>query len=146
MGEPGFWDDPEGAAKVNAEYSRANRRLESFTALQSDVDDLEGLAELADEDQEMAGEFDPDLDHEAVEEPGQIRALEAPGELPQGDGVLGHPVHPVLVPVSVLSPVSILPGLRPLLRVVEDDSVPPGRPPRGVGLDAPAQVQPACGG
>ena len=27
MGEGGFWDDPEAAAKVNAEYARLQRRL-----------------------------------------------------------------------------------------------------------------------
>ena len=33
MGEPGFWDDPEAAAKVNAEYARVQRRLETFDRL-----------------------------------------------------------------------------------------------------------------
>jgi peptide chain release factor 2 len=58
MGEPGFWDDPESAAKVNAEYARASRRLETFSGLESDVEDLEGLMELADEDEEMAAELE----------------------------------------------------------------------------------------
>ena len=30
MGEPGFWDDQDAAAKTNAEYARANRRLTTF--------------------------------------------------------------------------------------------------------------------
>jgi peptide chain release factor 2 len=58
MGEPGFWDDTDAAAKVNAEYARVNRRLQTFTGLEADVDDLEGLAELAAEDDEMAVEFE----------------------------------------------------------------------------------------
>ena len=33
MGVPGFWDNPERAAQVSAEHSRASRRLEVFRAL-----------------------------------------------------------------------------------------------------------------
>jgi peptide chain release factor 2 len=58
MGAPGFWDDPEEAAKVGAEHTRTQRRLDAFTKLQADVDDLEGLAELAEEDPEIAAEFE----------------------------------------------------------------------------------------
>jgi peptide chain release factor 2 len=58
MGAPGFWDDSERAASVSAEHSRAARRLETFTALSSDVDDLDGLVEMAAEDPSMEGEID----------------------------------------------------------------------------------------
>jgi peptide chain release factor 2 len=58
MGAPGFWDDADGAAKVGAEHSRATRRLEEFTALQSDVEDLDGLIEMAAEDSSLQGEID----------------------------------------------------------------------------------------
>jgi peptide chain release factor 2 len=58
MGAAGFWDDPDAAAKVGAEHTRTQRRLDTFTKLQSDAEDLEGLAELADEDPEIAAEFD----------------------------------------------------------------------------------------
>ena len=58
MGAPGFWDDPESAAKVGAEHTRTQRRLESFTRLQADAEDLEGLAELAEEDPELAAELE----------------------------------------------------------------------------------------
>ncbi len=58
MGEPGFWDDPEAAGQVGAEHRRATRRLETIDALNADVDDLEGLAELAEADPEIAGELD----------------------------------------------------------------------------------------
>ncbi len=50
MGETGFWDDPDAAAKVNAEYARTNQRLETFTKLEADVGDLETLVEMAAED------------------------------------------------------------------------------------------------
>jgi peptide chain release factor 2 len=58
MGAPGFWDDPESAAKVGAEHTRTQRRLESFTRLQADAEDLEGLSELADEDPSLSSELE----------------------------------------------------------------------------------------
>jgi peptide chain release factor 2 len=58
MGEPGFWENQERAARVSAEHARATRRLETFRSLESDVEDLEALAELAAEDPELAGELD----------------------------------------------------------------------------------------
>ncbi len=58
MGEPGFWDEPEAAGRVGAEHARAQRRLDGFTRLQSDVGDLEALVELADEDPELAAEVE----------------------------------------------------------------------------------------
>jgi len=58
MGEPGFWDDQEQAAKIGAEHSRANRRLALYRELESDVADLEPLAELAEEDPDLAGELE----------------------------------------------------------------------------------------
>jgi peptide chain release factor 2 len=61
MSAPGFWDDQETAAKVSAEHARAGRKVEEFRALESDVDDLDSLAEMAEEDEEMATEFDEQL-------------------------------------------------------------------------------------
>jgi peptide chain release factor 2 len=58
MGEPGFWDEPEAAGKVGAEHSRLQRRVDTFERLSSDAGDLEGLAELADEDPEIAAELE----------------------------------------------------------------------------------------
>ena len=46
MGAAGFWDDPDAAAKVGAEHTRTQRRLDAFTKLQADAEDLEGLAEM----------------------------------------------------------------------------------------------------
>jgi peptide chain release factor 2 len=61
MGEPGFWDDQERAAQVGAEHARANRRLTLYRELERDVDDLEPLAELAEEDPDIAAEFEDQL-------------------------------------------------------------------------------------
>jgi len=61
MGQSGFWDDPDAAAKVNAEYSRLQRRLETFEKLEADVADLDGLVELAEEDAELADEMEETL-------------------------------------------------------------------------------------
>jgi len=58
MGAPGFWDDQERAAKVSAEHARASRRLAVFRDLESDVEDLAPLAELAEEDPDMAAELE----------------------------------------------------------------------------------------
>ena len=72
MGAPGFWDDAEGAGQVGAEHSRATKRLEEFTALQSDVEDLDGLIEMAAEDATLQGEIDEQF--ASVEE--RLAALE----------------------------------------------------------------------
>jgi peptide chain release factor 2 len=56
MGAPGFWDDQQSAAQVSAEHSRATRRLERWRGLRSDVEDLDALAEMAEEDESVASE------------------------------------------------------------------------------------------
>ncbi|HWD84403.1 MAG TPA: peptide chain release factor 2 [Solirubrobacteraceae bacterium] len=61
MGAAGFWDNQERAAQVSAEHSRASRRLEMFRALERDVADLEPLAELAEEDPDIASELDEQI-------------------------------------------------------------------------------------
>ena len=61
MGQPGFWDDQEAAARISAAHARAERRLKTFRDLESDVADLDELAELAGEDEEMAAELDSQL-------------------------------------------------------------------------------------
>ena len=58
MGEPGFWDDQETAAKVSAEHAQATRRVDAFNTLRSDV---EGLSELIAEDPDLAGELEDDI-------------------------------------------------------------------------------------
>ncbi len=61
MGEQGFWDDVERAAAVSAEHARASKRLETFTTLRADVEDLDGLAEMAAEDGSLQGEVDEQI-------------------------------------------------------------------------------------
>jgi peptide chain release factor 2 len=61
MGAEGFWDDSERAAAVSAEHARASKRLETFSALQSDVEDLDGLAEMAAEEESLQGEVDEQI-------------------------------------------------------------------------------------
>jgi peptide chain release factor 2 len=72
MGAPGFWDDADGAAKVGTEHARATKRLEMFTALEHDVEDLDGLVEMAAEDASLQQEIDEQF--ASVEE--RLAALE----------------------------------------------------------------------
>ncbi len=61
MGAPGFWDDQERAAGTSAEHARATRKLETYRDLERDVEDLEPLAEMAEEDPELAGELEEQI-------------------------------------------------------------------------------------
>jgi peptide chain release factor 2 len=58
MGEQGFWDDAGAAAKLTAEHARVTRRLATYRAVESDVEDLDALAELSAEDEELAQELE----------------------------------------------------------------------------------------
>jgi peptide chain release factor 2 len=58
MGAPGFWEDQEQAARVSAEHARTSRRLSTYRDLRRDAEDLEPLAELAEEDPEIASELE----------------------------------------------------------------------------------------
>ncbi len=62
MQRPGFWDDQEQAAKTSAAHAAAQRRLETFTALQSDASDLGELVEMAADDPQIAAELHAQLD------------------------------------------------------------------------------------
>jgi peptide chain release factor 2 len=61
MSAPGFWENQDAAAKVSADHARAARRLEQFRGLESDVDDLDSLVEMAAEDAEIAAELTEQL-------------------------------------------------------------------------------------
>ncbi len=61
MGAAGFWDDQERAARVSAEHARASRKLGVFRELERDVEDLEPLAELAEEDPQLAAELEDQI-------------------------------------------------------------------------------------
>ena len=49
MQAPGFWDDQGRATTVSAEHARVQRQLDTFRALESDIDDYEELTALQDE-------------------------------------------------------------------------------------------------
>jgi peptide chain release factor 2 len=57
MQVPGFWDDSDSAATISAAHSRAQKRLEAVRSLESDVGDLDEMAEMAESDPEMATEL-----------------------------------------------------------------------------------------
>jgi peptide chain release factor 2 len=61
MQASGFWDDAQAAAKVSAEHAKASKRLQTFAGLQSDVDDLDGLVEMAEEEPELEQEVQEHL-------------------------------------------------------------------------------------
>jgi peptide chain release factor 2 len=88
MQRPGFWDDQESAAATSAAHARAQRRLETFRRLESDVTDLGELAELANEDEEMAGELGTQL--ASIEERLEAREEERlfTGRYDSGDAVV----------------------------------------------------------
>jgi peptide chain release factor 2 len=56
MQAQGFWDDQEHASRVTAEHARIARRLTGYRELESELDDLETLEELATEDDSLAAE------------------------------------------------------------------------------------------
>ena len=62
MQAPGFWDDQEAAAQISARHSAAQRKLETFSRLRSDVGDLDDLVEMAGDDPEMATELEQQLE------------------------------------------------------------------------------------
>jgi peptide chain release factor 2 len=61
MQRPGFWDDQQRAAGVAAQHSRVKRKLEAFRELESELDDLAGLAALAGEDESLQEELGEQL-------------------------------------------------------------------------------------
>jgi peptide chain release factor 2 len=88
MQAPGFWDDQDRAAKANTEYSRLKKRLDTYRALETEVEEFEGLAELVAEDPDLAAEFGDRVT--AVET--QLAELEEQrlfaGEYDQGDALV----------------------------------------------------------
>jgi peptide chain release factor 2 len=53
LGQPGFWDEPEHAARVSAEHARLARRLERYNRLTREYDDARQLLEM---DESLADE------------------------------------------------------------------------------------------
>jgi peptide chain release factor 2 len=88
MQQPGFWDDQATAARTSAAHASAQRRLQTFRQLESDVADLDELVELAAEDSEMATELATQLD--SIERRlGQLEEARLfSGEYDHGDAVV----------------------------------------------------------
>ena len=61
MQRPGFWDDQERASKTSVAHKRAQGRLQTFRSLESDLADLDELAEMAADDAEIESELDGQL-------------------------------------------------------------------------------------
>jgi peptide chain release factor 2 len=61
MGQSGFWDNQEQAAKVSAEHARASRKLQIFREVEQDALDLDPLAELAEEDPDLVQELEEQI-------------------------------------------------------------------------------------
>jgi peptide chain release factor 2 len=85
MGEPGFWDDQERAAKISTEHSRVTRKLERYEELTHDYEDAQELFSMdGGMEQEIADSIAP-LREEL--ERLQEEALFS-GEYDQGDAVV----------------------------------------------------------
>jgi peptide chain release factor 2 len=63
MQDPGFWDDPDAAARVSSAHAAARDRLEGHRRLSEDIAQLRELAELG----VAEGELDEDMLGELVE-------------------------------------------------------------------------------
>jgi peptide chain release factor 2 len=56
MSRPAFWDEPEEAREISAQFSRVEGRVKMLDRLRVRLTDAEELLELAEEDEELAGE------------------------------------------------------------------------------------------
>ncbi len=57
MGEGNFWDNPEKAQQVIAQMKPLTGLLKPFEELSASVDDVQALAELAEEDDSLEAEL-----------------------------------------------------------------------------------------
>jgi peptide chain release factor 2 len=58
MGEPGFWNDQQGAAQISSEHARVQKRLERYKRLRREYDDARELLAM---DGDMAEEIETSL-------------------------------------------------------------------------------------
>jgi peptide chain release factor 2 len=88
MQRPGFWDDQEIAARTSAAHASAQRKLTGFRELEADVGDLDELAEMAAEDEDLAEELSTQLGsiEERLAELEEARLFS--GEYDAGDAVV----------------------------------------------------------
>ena len=64
MAAPGFWDDPDKAQKVAQEANNLNSEVDTFTSLETKVDDLDTLWEMAmeEKDDTLVSEMESELE------------------------------------------------------------------------------------
>jgi peptide chain release factor 2 len=85
MGEPGFWDDQELAAKISTEHSRVTRKLERYEQLTRDYEDAREL-------QAMDGGMDAEIAASIIPLRRELERLQEEalfsGEYDAGDAVV----------------------------------------------------------
>jgi peptide chain release factor 2 len=60
LGQPGFWDDQQRAARVSSEHARLQRRLERYDRLRQDYEDARDLYAMdGDMEEEIRGSIQP---------------------------------------------------------------------------------------
>ena len=64
MNKPGFWDDPDKAQKVAQEANNLKSEVDTFTSLETKVDDLDTLWEMAmeEKDDTLVSEMESELE------------------------------------------------------------------------------------
>ena len=64
MAAPGFWDDPDKAQKVAQEANNLKSEVDTFTSLETKVDDLDTLWEMAmeEKDDTLVSEMESELE------------------------------------------------------------------------------------
>ncbi len=88
MSRPGFWDDPEQAKEVTAEFSRVEGRVRMLDGLRARLSDAEELLELAEGEEQLVGEMTEELKRieDALAEQEVARLFS--GEYDGGDAIL----------------------------------------------------------
>jgi peptide chain release factor 2 len=88
MSRPGFWDDPEKARRISAEFSRVEDRVRMLDDLRARLKDAEELLELSEGDEELVGEVADELGRveKALEEQEVARLFT--GEYDEGAAIL----------------------------------------------------------
>jgi peptide chain release factor 2 len=85
MGEPGFWDDQEGAAQISTEHARVSRKLDRYEQLTREYEDARELRDLD-------GELDDDIAESLRPLQGELDRLQEDalftGEYDAGDAVV----------------------------------------------------------
>ena len=88
MSRPGFWDEPEQAKEVTAEFSRVEGRVRMLDGLRARLSDAEELLELAEGEEQLVGEMTEELKRieDALAEQEVARLFS--GEYDGGDAIL----------------------------------------------------------